>query len=142
MEKIKVKGDRTGDRFGVEQNYKVGRYRISKYRMDYNSNISSVRVSCYCDAMAFNSISRALLNVNRLFDVRRSLLKDNGLNRLIFVPELAETCFTCGNGFCDFTVQFVGGGQLSKKMTEDCYKLVADVIVDVIEKSRLVVLDK
>lgn len=142
MEINRVKGDRTGDRYGVEKNYKVGNYRISKYRIDNKSNISSVMVSCYCSATEFNSISRALLNVNRMFSTRRSLLEKNGLHRLIFVPELAETCLTHGNGFCDFTLQFKVDGELSKGMVEPCYKLAADVLIDVIEGSRLVVLNK
>ena len=139
----RAKGDRTKTRNGIEREYKIGNYRISKYRMDFNSNISSVRVSCYCSGTEYTSISRAILNINRLFGSKRSLLEQNGLKRLIFVPELSETCLVTGDGFCDFTIQFNVNWKFDKKkMEEPCYMLVADTIIDIIGESKLVVLDK
>lgn len=128
-------------KIGKTTSGRIGQYRIHNYKIDKKANIASVEVGCFINATSYNSVGAALRNLNTIYNKKSHLLKDKGLKRLIFVPDMAVTSYDNGSGFCSFCLQFQYDG-LNEKMTEPIYGDVAKHLIGMIEDSRLVVLDR
>jgi hypothetical protein len=130
---IKKIGKTTSDRIGL--------YRIHNYKVDKKGNIASVEVGCYIDSREYNSVGAALRNLNSIYNRKCQSLRDNGLQRLIFVPNMTASTNEYGIGFCNFLLQFEYN-RLNVKMDEPIYGEVARHLIDIIEDSKLIVVDK
>jgi hypothetical protein len=128
-------------KIGKTTSGRIGLFRINNYKIDKKANIASVEIGCYVDATSYNSVGAALRNLNTIYNRKSHLLKDKGLERLIFVPDMAVTSYDNGSGFCSFCLQFKYDG-LNEKMTEPIYDDVARHLIGMIEDSRLVVLER
>lgn len=128
-------------KIGKTTTNRIGLYRIKNIKIVKNGNIASVEVGCYIDSRQYNSVGAALRNLNTIYNRKSHLLRDNGLERLIFVPNMAVSSNDDGLGFCHFLLQFQKDG-LNEKMTEAIYGDVARHLIGMIEDSRLIVVDK
>ncbi len=128
-------------KIGKTTSGRIGLYRINNYKVDKKANIASVEIGCYIDSRQYNSIGAALRNLNTIYNKKCQSLRDNGLERLIFVPNMATSSNDDGLGFCHFLLQFQYNS-LNEKMTEPIYDEVARHLIGMIEDSRLIVVDK
>ncbi len=128
-------------KIGISRKKKIGNYRIEKFKIDKRSNIGSVEIGCYLDVSHFKSFTAAVRRLNRLGGVLGGELGKNGLEGLIQYNELPVQCWKEGSGYAVVGLQFKLDG-LSKKMDDSIWGTVSDGLINVIESSSGIVLDR
>ena len=128
-------------KLGVSKKNRIDNFRIERYKAFRNSNICSVEVSCYCDTSNFKSLGLCLTRLECVGNIERSKLKDNGLDSVFVFNDIPITTYTNGNGFCLFGCQFKLDG-VTSKLDEVVYEVVEDSLINIINDSGIVILNK
>lgn len=119
---------------------KVGNYRIERYKAYKNSDVCAIEVGCYMTSTE-KTIGHAIRNLNSCWNGVISKFDKSKCNRLIWVPELKDSLITTPSAYCSFTVQFTVEG-ISKNLNEGIYGEIEDMIIQTIESSKVIVVDK
>ena len=126
---------------GISRKHRINNYRVEKFKVNKLTNVCAVEVSCYCNTSHFKSFSTALRRLNSNSNRNIVKLKDKGLEQLIQYNEISEVTFVNGMGFSTFGCQFTLPLS-NKKMTEPVWVDVIDNLIEIIESSNYIVIDK
>ena len=119
-----------------------GNFRIEKIKVDKDSNVASVELGAWIDSRPYESIGASLRHFNTIWYGQRRFLIGLGLESIFFIPSIPGNSNVKGSGFITIVVQFTNPNGLNRFLDEGVYDIVADCIIELVEDSKLIVLDK
>lgn len=123
---------------------KVNNYRIEKYKTDKYGDICCVEIGCWLSNPSesnLTNIGAILRHLNGLCGRKTLELKEYDLDGLIFWVDIPNGIIKRGSGYSVIGVQFKMEG-ISQHLDELVYDVLVENIIDIIEDSTLIVLDR
>lgn len=136
MEKIKVKRKK----LGTTKKLRLGNYRINYYLTNKHQPIGSVKVGCYVDGSSYDTVGAITRNLLRLHYLGLPSLRERSLERFIFVTDINELVLK-KSSYIDIGLSFAFG-ECDGKFQKDCWDDITQRIINIVENSKLSIVDK